>query len=209
MTVRVVVADDHPIFRDALTRSITVGARIEVVGQASTAPEATEQIERLRPDVAVVDLKMPGDGLSVLYAVTTRQLETRVLFLSEYVDTRSVLSAVTAGATGYIGKGADGDTIREAIIELSVGGTALSAEVQQALLRGVKSREPARALLLTERELQILELISEGRSNADVGARLFVSSETVKVHLRNLFGKLGVSDRTSAVAVALRRGLIE
>jgi two-component system nitrate/nitrite response regulator NarL len=207
--VRVVVADDHPLFRDALVRTIGESHFLEVVGEASDACGATELVERIRPDVAVIDLKMPGDGLAVLAAVTSREIDTRVLFLSEYVDTSSVLSAVTAGAQGYLAKGLDAESIRAAILEVAAGGTALSTEAQQALVDGVKSGERVAVSALTERERQMLELIAEGLSNADIGARLFVSPETVKAHLRNLFGKLGVSDRTAAVARALRRGLIE
>ncbi|MDX6398538.1 MAG: two-component system, NarL family, nitrate/nitrite response regulator NarL [Gaiellaceae bacterium] len=207
--VRVLVADDHPLFRDALARSIAQSPQLEVVGEAADAPEATEQIERLLPDVAVLDLRMPGDGREVLAAVTRLELATRVLFLSEYVDTTSVLSAVSAGASGYLAKGAEGDAIRQAVIEVARGGTALSNEAQRALLSGVRSREQVALSSLTPRELEMLALLANGLTNAKIAARLYVSPETVKAHLRNLFGKLGVSDRTAAVAEALRRGLIE
>lgn len=207
--VRVLVADDHPLFRDALARSIGESPRLEVIGLAVSAPDATEQIERLRPDVAVLDLKMPGDGREVLAAVTKLDLATRVMFLSEYVDKASVLSAVSAGASGYLAKGAEADVIRNAILEVARGGTALSTEAQGALLRGLKSRERASHSSLTRRELEMLELLADGLSNGDIAGRLFVSPETVKAHLRNMFGKLGVSDRTAAVAAALRKGLID
>jgi two-component system nitrate/nitrite response regulator NarL len=207
--VRVLVADDHPLFREALARSIAENPRLEVVGSAANAPDATAQIERLRPHVAVLDLRMPGDGREVLAAVTKRELPTRVMFLSEYVDTASVLSAVSAGASGYLAKGAEGDAIRKAILDVAMGGTALSTEAQRALLSGVRSRERIALSSVTPRELEMLALLADGFSNADIGARLYVSPETVKAHLRNLFGKLGVSDRTAAVAEALRRGLID
>jgi two-component system nitrate/nitrite response regulator NarL len=205
----VLVADDHPLFRDALERSINESPQLEVVGRAASAPDATAQIERLLPDVAVLDLKMPGGGREVLLAVTKKELPTRVLFLSEYVDTGSVLSAVSSGASGYLAKGAEGQVIRDAILEVAGGGTALSTDAQGALLSGLKSREQIELSSLTRRELEMLALLADGLSNADIGARLFVSPETVKAHLRNLFGKLGVSDRTAAVAAALRRGLID
>jgi two-component system nitrate/nitrite response regulator NarL len=207
--VRVLVADDHPLFREALSRSIEESPRLEVIGLAASAPDATEQVERLRPDVAVLDLKMPGDGREVLAAITKLELPTRVLFLSEYVDTASVLSAVSGGASGYLAKGADGEVIRDAILEVAEGRTALSTDAQQALLSGLKSREQAAHSSLTRRELEMLELLADGLSNADIAAQLFVSPETVKAHLRNLFAKLGVSDRTAAVAAALRKGLID
>jgi two-component system nitrate/nitrite response regulator NarL len=207
--VRVLVADDHPLFREALARVIDESPRLEVVGHAVSAPDATAQIERLRPDVAVLDLRMPGDGREVLAAVTRQELPTRVLFLSEYVDTASVLSAVRGGASGYLAKGAEAGVIRNAILEVADGGTALSTDAQRALLGGLRSREQIALSAVTPRELQTLELLADGLSNADIAARLFVSPETVKAHLRNLFGKLGVSDRTAAVAEALRRGLID
>lgn len=207
--VRVLVADDHPLFREALARSIGESPRLEVIGLAVSAPDATEQIERLRPDVAVLDLKMPGDGREVLAGVTKLELPTRVVFLSEYVDKASVLSAVTGGASGYLAKGAEAEAICEAILVVAAGGTALSTEAQGALLTGLKSRDGGAHSSLTRRELEMLELLADGLSNADIAGRLYVSPETVKAHLRNLFGKLGVSDRTAAVAAALRRGLID
>jgi two-component system nitrate/nitrite response regulator NarL len=207
--VRVFVADDHPLFREALANSIDESPRLEVVGRAASAPEATAQIERLVPDVAVLDLRMPGDGREVLAAVRRQGLATRVLFLSEYVDTASVLSAVSGGASGYLAKGSEAAVIRDAILEVARGGTTLSTDAQRALLNGLKAREQAALSSVTRRELELLELLAEGLSNADIAARLFVSPETVKAHLRNLFGKLAVSDRTAAVATALRRGLIK
>ncbi|MEA2445047.1 MAG: two-component system, NarL family, nitrate/nitrite response regulator NarL [Thermoleophilales bacterium] len=203
------VADDHPLFLDALARTIGESPRFAVVGRAVSAADATAQIERLRPDVAVLDLRMPGDGRAVLAAVMKQELPTRVLFLSEYVDTASVLSAVSGGASGYLAKGAEGEVIRDAILEVAGGGTALSTEAQQALLSGVRSSEQFALSSVTPRELEMLELLASGLSNRDIAAQLYVSPETVKAHLRSLFGKLGVSDRTAAVAEALRSGLIE
>jgi two-component system nitrate/nitrite response regulator NarL len=205
----VLVADDHPLFLDALARTIGESPRFAVVGRAVSAADATAQIERLRPDVAVLDLRMPGDGRAVLAAVMKQELPTRVLFLSEYVDTASVLSAVSGGASGYLAKGAEGEVIRDAILEVAGGGTALSTEAQQALLSGVRSSEQFALSSVTPRELEMLELLASGLSNRDIAAQLYVSPETVKAHLRSLFGKLGVSDRTAAVAEALRSGLIE
>jgi two-component system nitrate/nitrite response regulator NarL len=207
--IRVLVADDHPLFREALANSIEESPRLKVVGQAASAPEATAKIESVVPDVAVLDLKMPGDGREVLAAVRSKGLATRVLFLSEYVDTASVLSAVSGGASGYLAKGSEAAAIRDAILEVARGGTTLSTDAQRALLAGLEAREQVALSSVTPRELELLELLADGLSNADIAARLFVSPETVKAHLRNLFGKLGVSDRTSAVATALRRGLIK
>jgi two-component system nitrate/nitrite response regulator NarL len=207
--VRVLVADDHPLFLEAVAGSISENPQLEVVGRAANAADATEQIERLRPDVAVLDLRMPGDGRSVLAAVTDQDLPTRVLFLSEYVDTASVLSAVSGGANGYLAKGAEGEDIRSAILEVARGGTALSTDAQQALLSGLRSREQLALSFVTPREFEMLELLADGLTNPDIAARLYVSPETVKAHLRNVYAKLGVSDRTAAVAEALRRGLID
>jgi DNA-binding NarL/FixJ family response regulator len=116
---------------------------------------------------------------------------------------------MTAGASGYLGKGVRGEEIRAAIREVARGGSALSTEAQRALLAGLRARDAAENSPLTERELQMLELIAGGLSNAEVAAQLVVSPETVKSHLRNLYGKLEVSDRAAAVAEALRRGLID
>jgi two-component system nitrate/nitrite response regulator NarL len=206
--VRVVVADDHPLFREALARLIDLSPQLEVVGQAASAECAMAEIERLRPDVAVLDVRMPGDGREVLAAVTRKELPTRILFVSEYVDTSSVLSAVSGGAHGYLAKGAEGDMIRDAILDVARGGTVLSADAQRALLGGIRSREQMTLTSITPRELEMLELLAEGLSNSDIAARLYVSPETVKAHLRNVFAKLGVSDRTAAAVEALRRGLI-
>jgi DNA-binding NarL/FixJ family response regulator len=204
--IRLLIADDHPVVRDGLRGMVAGEPDLEVVGEAATGVEALALVPRVRPDVALVDLRMPElDGVATIRALRERHPEVRVLVLTTFDSDRDVVSAIEAGATGYLLK----DTPRAELfraIRAAARGEAVLAPAAVSRLVG-QLRQPA-APALTARELQVLELVARGASNREAAARLHVSEATVKTHLVHAFGKLGVSDRTAAVTVALERGLL-
>jgi DNA-binding NarL/FixJ family response regulator len=204
--IRLLIADDHPVVRDGLRGMVAGEPDLEVVGEAATGVEALALVPRVRPDVALVDLRMPElDGVATIRALRERHPEVRVLVLTTFDSDRDVVSAIEAGATGYLLK----DTPRAELfraIRAAARGEAVLAPAAVSRLVG-QLRQPATPAL-TARELQVLELVARGASNREAAARLHVSEATVKTHLVHAFGKLGVSDRTAAVTVALERGLL-
>jgi two-component system, NarL family, nitrate/nitrite response regulator NarL len=208
--VRVLVADDHPIYRHGLTVAIKQRANLELVGQAETGSQALTEIRRLKPDVVVLDMKMPGlDGIEVVEAIVRDRLESRVLFLSAYLESATVYRAVEAGARGYISKDCGPDAICDAIAAVGNGQTVLVPETQEAVAEEIRLRSPAVPSPLSEREREILALTADGHSAAEVATQLYLSPATVKTHLQRIYQKLSVSDRAAAVAEAMRRGLFQ
>jgi two-component system nitrate/nitrite response regulator NarL len=209
--VRVVVADDHPLFREGIERAVRERPDLELLGAAADGREALEQIRALEPTVAVVDLKLPGlDGLQILNAVKRDGLPTRVLFLSASGDPEVVFQAVQGGAGGYFLKEADREAILDAIAAVARGSTVIDPDLQagvfdQIRLRGTSDDRP----ILTAREREVLTLMADGLSGPQIADRLIVALPTVKTHQARLYEKLGVSDRAAAVAEAMRRGLLE
>ncbi len=208
--VRILVADDHPLFREAVVRAVKERPEFELVGEAVDGRAALDAIRELRPDVAVLDVKMPElDGLRVLNAVKRDGLVTRVVLLSAYLDGATAFEAVANGAAAFLSKDADRREILDTVARVSRGETVLGPEIQAGLaeeirLRGAKDRPG-----LSPRELEILKHIAEGRSAPEIGRLIHLSPSTVKSHLGSLYEKLGVSDRAAAVAEAMRRGLLE
>jgi two-component system nitrate/nitrite response regulator NarL len=196
--VRVLVADDHPLFREGVERAVRARPDLELVAAAGDGREALDAIRAMAPDVALLDLRLPGlDGLKVLHALIRDGLSTRVVFLSAAGDPATVEAALAAGAAGYFAK----ETEREVILD----GVAAAA-------RGAAPRRPRQTTEpppLTARERDILRLIADGLSAPQIAARLIVAVPTVKSHQARLYGKLGVSDRAAAVAQGMRRGLLE
>jgi two-component system, NarL family, nitrate/nitrite response regulator NarL len=208
--IRVLVADDHPIYREGLADAIEQRPNLELVGQAETGKEALEEIRRLKPDVAVLDMKLPElDGIEVVKAVLGDNLQSRVLFLSAYLQSTTVYQAVEAGARGYISKDCGADAICDAIVAVGLGQTVLAPETQEAVAEEIRLRSPATPSPLSEREREILALTADGHSAADVASQLYLSPATVKTHLQRIYQKLGVSDRAAAVAEGMRRGLFQ
>jgi two-component system, NarL family, nitrate/nitrite response regulator NarL len=207
----VLVADDHPLFRDGIARAVGQRTDLELIAAVADGNEALEGIRRHTPDVAVLDVRMPGmDGVDVLKAVQAEALSTRVLLLSAYTDSAIVYAAVTAGAGGYLSKDADRQAICDAISAVARGEPALDPVVHAGLFEEVRRhRAPPEAPLLTDREQQVLELIAAGLTAPTIAGRLEISATTVKTHLAHLYEKLGVSDRAAAVAEGMRRGLLE
>ena len=206
----VVVADDHPLFRRAVIEAIKARPSLEFVGEAGDGREALESIRETRPDVAVLDVRMPKlDGLGVLNAVVRDGLPTRVIFLTAHIDSGGAYEAVGAGAAAYLAKEASAEVICDAIAAVARGETVLGPEVQAGIAREIRLRSGDERPVLTPREREILALTADGHSAPDIAERLNLSPTTVRTHLQHLYDKLGVSDRAAAVAEAMRRGLLE
>ncbi|MGH2852526.1 MAG: response regulator, partial [Solirubrobacteraceae bacterium] len=200
LRTRVLIADDHPLFRDGLARRIKERPDLELVAERADGREALEAIRELRPDVAVLDLKMPQiDGIRIASAVVREGLDTKVMVLSAYVDSAMVFKALAAGARAFLSKDAERRDVCEAIVLVGRGEVVLPPGIQAGIVEQIHSRARDGATSLTAREGEVLVLIAEGASAPQIGARLHLSTGTVKSHLKNLYEKLGVSDRAAAV----------
>jgi DNA-binding NarL/FixJ family response regulator len=204
--IRLLIADDHPVVRDGLSGMFARDPGFEVLGEAGDGAEAVRLAKALRPDVILMDLRMPGtDGLTAITELARQGITARVLVLTTYDTDSYVLPAIEAGATGYLLKDAPRDELLRAVRAAAHGQAVLSPSVATRLMSRV--REPE-AKLLSRRELEILELVAGGNTNRDAAAKLLISEATVKTHLLNIYAKLGVSDRAAAVAEAFNRGLL-
>ena len=206
-----IVADDHPIYREGIVRAIKDRPDLELVGEAGDGREALAEIKRLGPVVAVLDIRMPGrDGTQVLAAMRREGLASEVLFLSAFMEPELAYKTVASGAKGYLSKESSRSEVCEAIAAIARGGTALASEVQAGLIGEIQERERlGDRPRLSKREHEVLKLVAEGLSAPDIARRIELSSTTVKSHLHSLYEKLGVSDRAAAVAEAMRRGMLE
>jgi two-component system, NarL family, nitrate/nitrite response regulator NarL len=194
----------------ALVDAIGERPDLELAGAASTGPEALREIRTLAPDVAVLDMRLPTlDGRQVLAQAASAGVRTRFLFLTSDMRSGLVYAAVAAGASGYLSNTVDRDAICDAIAAVAAGGVVLSPEAQSKLAGAIREREAHEPPTLTARELAVLSLCAEGLSTRDIAVRLGVAAATVKTHLQSIYHKLDVPDRASAVAAALRRGLLE
>lgn len=208
--MRVLVADDHPLFREALAETVEQRPGLELVGKVGSGREALATIRDDLPEVAVLDMKMPElDGMEVVDAVTRDELPTRVLLLSAFLDSALAYRALGAGAAGYLSKDSTGERICDAIVAVARGETVLDPEVQAGVAREIRMRAENERPALTAREREILRLTADGRSAPQIAEQLYLSPTTVRTHLQHLYEKLGVSDRAAAVAEAMRQRLLE
>jgi two-component system, NarL family, nitrate/nitrite response regulator NarL len=207
--VRVVVADDHPLYREALAHAVRSRPELELVAELETGREALAEIGRLAPDVAVLDVKMPDvSGTDVLSSLARTGCRTRVMLVSGYMESNLAYEAIAAGAAAFFSKTSGASEICDAILAVSRGQVVLPPDVQGGIAHEIQLRAAAERPAITDREREILAFTSRGESAKDVGARLGVSPGTVKSHLRHVYEKLGVSDRAAAVAEAMRRGIL-
>ncbi|MGE3285158.1 MAG: response regulator [Pseudonocardia sp.] len=208
--VRVVIADDHPFFRDGVSRGLVRSGLVDVVAEAADGHDALAAIRRERPAVALVDYQMSGvDGVGVVHAVVRDGLPTRVLLLSAFTDSAIVYQALQEGAAGYLSKESSRGEIVQAVLEVARGGTVVPAEVAAGLAGEIRRRGEQAGPVLSERERQVLAAFARGLSIPQVAAELVLGVSTVKTHTQRLYEKLGVGDRAAAVAEAMRRGLLE
>jgi DNA-binding NarL/FixJ family response regulator len=205
VTIRVLLVDDHPVVRFGLRSLLEAEDDLDVVGEASDGCEAVDLCRVLRPDVVLMDLRMPGgDGTTATARLTTELPEVKVIVLTTYDTDGDILRAVEAGAKGYLLKDTPRDVLTGAVRAAARGETVLAPPVAARLMH--RLRTPA---TLTPREVQVLRAVARGRTNAQIGRELSIGEATVKTHLLRAFAKLGVDDRTHAVTVAMQGGLLD
>jgi DNA-binding NarL/FixJ family response regulator len=204
--IRLIIVDDHPVVRDGLRGMLSGDPDLEVVGEASDGEEALALVPAVRPDVVLMDLRMPRrGGAAAIRALAESGSTARVLVLTTYDSDSDVVPALEAGATGYLLKDSPRDELVRAIRAAARGEAVLAPSVATRLVSQL--RAPAHDAL-SERELEVLTLIAQGETNRGAAARLFISEATVKTHLLHIYAKLDVNDRAAAVAAAYERGLL-
>jgi DNA-binding NarL/FixJ family response regulator len=206
-TTRVLLVDDHPVVREGLRGMINAEGDLTVVGEAGSGAEAVALAESLRPDVILMDLRMPDvDGVTATERILAASPSIRIVVVTTYESDADILRAVEAGAAGYLLKDASRVELADAVRDAARGKTVLAPSVADRLVRFV--RQPA-SVSLSSREVEVLGLVAKGTTNAEIGRALHISEATVKTHLLRAFNKLDVSDRTAAVTTAMALGLLD
>jgi DNA-binding NarL/FixJ family response regulator len=202
--IRVLTVDDHPLLREGITALVNSQPDMELVAQAATGRDGIREFETHRPDVTLMDLRLPDmSGIDAMTAIRAESPEARVLVLSTSAGDVEIQRALSAGAYGYILKSMPPREMVEAIRQVHAGRKRIPPEVAAHIAEHLGDES------LTAREIEVLELVASGNRNKDIAARLFISEETVKAHVKHVMEKLGASDRTQAVAIAVRRGIIQ
>ena len=207
MTIRVLVVDDHSVVRQGLRMFLGLDPELDVVGEAVDGAEAVQKVQQLRPDVVLMDLLMPVmDGITATATIRRMFPETEVLALTSVLEDASVVGAVGAGAIGYLLKDTDADALCRAIKAAAAGQVQLTPKAAARLMQSLRANENPEEL--TEREKEVLRLIAQGQSNKQVAHELVIAEKTVRTHVSNILGKLGVQSRTQATLYAIRTGLV-
>jgi two-component system nitrate/nitrite response regulator NarL len=212
--IRILVADDHAIFRDGLRKLLADAGDVSIVGEASNGTECMKMLTKLKPDILLLDLRMPEkDGLAVLEEVNFDSLPTRVIVLTAAEDDRDVVRAMRLGARGVVLKQSASDLLVKSIRKVADGeiwlDNRMTAEVIDAFKKSAEGGQRREKPLLSEREKEIVQLVAQGFRNREIGEKLFISEQTVKNHLHNIFDKLGVSDRLELALYAIHHRLID
>jgi two-component system, NarL family, nitrate/nitrite response regulator NarL len=208
--IRIYLADDHPLFLRGIVQEVKERPDLELVGQATNGRQALADLKSLQPDVAVIDMRIPGlSGLELVAAAKRDAIKTRIVVLSAHVESDLVYRAIASGAAGYLSKEADRETILDSVAAVSRGEVVLAPEVHAGLAGEIRRREVVERPILTPREKEVLVLTADGLTAPEIADRLQLGVATVRSHLQNLYEKLGVSDRAAAVAAAMRAGLLE
>jgi len=211
--IRVILADDHALVRQGIRQFLEEANDISIVAEAANGEEAVRLVEQHRPDVAVLDVQMPVlNGIEATRQIRARFPGIRILILTAYDEDPYVFALLQAGANGYILKSADADDLLQAVRRVYRGESVLSPEVTEKVVRQIQQGGPAQSAKqvesLTAREIDVLRLAAQGRTNRAIGRELDISDRTVQGHLANIYGKLNVASRTEAVTEALKRGWI-
>ena len=212
MSIRILIADDHPIVRDGLSAVLETQSDFEIVGQAANGQQAVTQAITSHPDVILLDLELPDiDGVAALQAIRAATPRARVIVFTAFDTDERILGAVQAGAQGFLLKGAPREELFQAIRVVHAGGSLIQPVVAARLLRQVtnSATETNPREALTDRELEVLHLLAKGRQNKEIASELMISERTVKFHVSAILSKLGVGNRTEAVARAAQMGLVE
>jgi DNA-binding NarL/FixJ family response regulator len=205
VTIRVLIADDHPMVRSGLRQMLDGAPDVAIVAEAATGDEALRLAGSERPDVVLMDLRMPaGDGVAATTGIRRRHPDIHVLVVTTYDTDADIHAALDAGATGYLLKDARRDELYAAVRAAARGETTLAPAVASRVLDRMRGDPTA----LTRREVQVLQNVAAGRRNRDIARRLYIGEATVKSHLRHIYDKLGVDDRAHAVTVAVERGIL-
>ena len=206
MSVRILVTDDHPVVRAGLSGMLSGEPDFEVVGEAQNGKEAVAFAGELKPDVVLMDLRMPEmDGVTAIQHIKSSYPDVHILVLTTYESDADILRAIETGATGYLLKDTPREELFGAIRMVAQGQSPLAPGVAARLMQRVRNPEEEG---LSTREIEVLELVAHGTSNKAIAKQLWVSETTVKSHMLHIFDKLGVTDRTAAVTEALKRGII-
>jgi len=211
-TIQILIVDDHPIVRDGLVAILNTQPDFEVLGEAASGEEALTLFQRQTPDVILLDLEMPGmDGVQVIRQLREIQPDVKVVVFTAFDTDERILSALQAGAKGYLLKGAPRSELFSAIRIVHSGGSLLQPVVASRLLNQLATPQPSQQLVeeLTPREHEVLRLLAQGLQNKEIAAALFITERTVKFHITSILAKLGAGNRTEAVTIALQRGLVE
>jgi two-component system response regulator DevR len=208
MAIRVFLLDDHEVVRSGLEHLLTSAGDIEIVGSVGTAAAAIARIPALKPDVAVLDARLPdGSGIDVCREIRSSRPETRVIILTSYDDDEALFAAIMAGAAGYVLKQVSGQDLVTAVRQVAAGGSLLDPSVVSRVLERIREGEPSEPeelKRLTAQERRILELVAEGLTNREIGERLFLAEKTVKNYMSSLLAKLGFERRTQAAVFATK-----
>lgn len=206
--IRVYLVDDHPIVREGLKTFLSTQAKIKIVGEAGDGETALKEIEKEEPDVAIVDLHLPGiGGVQLIREIKEVSFNTQVIILSSFSEDSEVIAAIEAGALSYLMKDSPPQKLIEAIIAAREGEPVLHPRIAKKLMNRVSRKEPV-IESLTVREEEVLAQLVKGRSNKEIADELFISEKTVKTHVSNILRKLDVKDRTQAVIKAIKHNLI-
>lgn len=207
--MRILVVDDHSLFRDGVISLLEAGGHT-VVGQAGDGLAAIESVRSLRPDLVLMDISMPRmDGIEALRQIKASSPEVKIIMLTVSEDEANLVQAIRGGADGYLLKHLNAKDFLEMVNGLERGEAAITRSLTMRLLKHMTTQEPAsQHILLSERELEILRLVATGKSNHAISEQLLISENTVKYHLKNILHKLGVSNRTEAVAMAMQMGYL-
>jgi DNA-binding NarL/FixJ family response regulator len=209
---RVLIADDQTLFRAGLARLLSEDPRLEVVGQALEGQDAVAQAAKLKPDVVLMDLKMPGvDGIEATRQITEADPKVKVLILTTFDTDSNVIQALKAGASGYVLKDSSADAIASSVVAVTSGERVMASAVANRVLEMLTGASTPKEFYdgLTNREVEILKMLANGMANKQIAYRLKISEKTVRNHVSNMYEKLGIYDRSQAVLYAVRKGLVE